>query len=74
MKLVPRPLSGIGPVVTIELQNVWTCGLFEYFGEETNLLQILLPIAIHSADCAVQHGLEDEMKTVIYKMRQRFRN
>jgi hypothetical protein len=30
------------------------------------------PKPSHCADCAVLHGLEDEMKTIINKMRQEF--
>jgi hypothetical protein len=48
------------------------CGLFGYFGEEINLLQIFQPIAIHCSDFALLHGLEDEMKTSINKMRKAF--
>jgi len=54
--LVPHPLSGIGPVIPMEWQNVWAMCLFGYFGEEIDLLQIFQPIAIHCADCAVPHG------------------
>jgi len=65
-------LLGIEPMVQLNARMCGQCNLCEYFGEGMEHGRSCSPNPSHCADSAVPHGLEEEMVTILIKMKQEF--